>query len=222
MLQFFETNFKGEYNILDNYFSGQSLLADIKDGDPIYDFIFLDLDMPKIDGIHTGNALRKIPAYENSIIIFITSYDCNPAPIVDIHPYAYIKKPVDFDILKDKMSEALARYYNDAKYIVIPNSKNTLRLNARELLYVASQNRVSVFHTLTGNIALHMSLGEIEDAIRKQSNLFVRTHASYLINMNHIAKVTPTSVCMKNMDSLPLTRTYKTEFFERFNELLVP
>ena len=216
-----KTHYNDEINLLNDYFNGTELLDDIQTNHLLYDFIFLDLDMPEMDGIKTGNELRKLASYQNAVIIFISSYDSNPIPIVDIHPFAYLKKPLNFELLEKKFNTALAQYHNHEKFIILSNHKSTLRLEARDIIYAETCGRHSLIQTSQENIEFNMRLTEMEHKLLEQSPLFMRTHSSYLINMQYIAKVTPTEITLKDQTIIPLSRTYKAGFLEKFNELYI-
>lgn len=221
LMQHFKTYYDDEINLLNDYFNGTEMLNDIQENHLLYDFIFLDLDMPKMDGIKTGHELRKLVSYQNAVIIFITSYDSNPIPIVDIHPFAYLKKPLNFEMLEKKFNIALSQYYDHEKFIILSNHKSTLRLGARDIIYAETNGRHSLIHTPQEILDFNMRLTEMEQKLSEQSPLFIRTHSSYLINMRYISKVTPTEIALKDKTIIPLSRTYRIQFLEKFNELYI-
>ncbi len=221
LMQHFKTYYDDEINLLNDYFNGTELLDDIQTNHLIYDFVFLDLDMPQMDGIKTGHELRKLVSHQNTIIMFITSYDSNPIPIVDIHPFAYLKKPLNYELLEKKFNIALQQYYDYEKFIILSNYKATLRLGARDILYAETCGRHSLIHTPQETIDFNMRLSEVEQKLSEQSTLFVRTHSSYLINMRYISKVTPSDISLKDNTIIPLSRTFRARFLEKFNEIYI-
>lgn len=68
---------------------GESLLADPGDKD----ILFLDIEMPGLDGIYVGNELKK---KDKDIIIFIiTSYSEYLDEAMRFHVFRYLSKPID-------------------------------------------------------------------------------------------------------------------------------
>ena len=77
-----------------------------KDSDP--DVIILDLKMPKMDGIETLRKIRKTD--KDVIVIILTGYGSaqTAREAVDLNVYEYISKPLEADMIKKVIKEALA------------------------------------------------------------------------------------------------------------------
>lgn len=221
LTDFFIKNFFEELHLINDYSNGKELISDIQETGIIYDFIFLDLDMPKMDGVTTGYELRKLPTHLNSTIMFITSFDTNPAPIVDIHPFAYIKKPLDYNSFHTKFREALQLFYDEDKLITVCTKKNNLRLDVKKIRYIESFHRNSIIHMINEKLELTISLSELEKIILTESHLFVRIHASYIINMRYLSKVSANEIFLDERISLPISRKYKEDFFLKYKKIFV-
>ena len=97
---------ESEINInITSYNSGMALLKDIENDDLKYDIIFLDVEMPEINGVDMARQIRKIT--QDVIICFVTSFDA----------LAYVVKPVAYAELKRVLSRAvvLVQYTFDYK-----------------------------------------------------------------------------------------------------------
>lgn len=69
------------------YYSGEELLREKKN----FDLIFLDIDIPKIDGIETA---KKIREYNKCVkIIYLTSFTYYVNQAFKVHAFAYLNKP---------------------------------------------------------------------------------------------------------------------------------
>jgi len=77
---------------------GKSAIALIKREKP--DLVFLDIQMPEIDGFGVVSALRDQPM---PLTIFVTAYDRYAMKAFEVHALDYLLKPV----AKDRLSEAL-------------------------------------------------------------------------------------------------------------------
>ena len=58
LMEFFNKNYSEEINLIRDYSNGKELISEIRETGLIFDFIFLDLDMEKMDGVTTGYELR--------------------------------------------------------------------------------------------------------------------------------------------------------------------
>lgn len=214
--------FNDSISKIDTFHDGVELLNYIKDYEEVYDFIFLDIGMNSLSGIDTGRKLRKMPEHRHSSIFFITSYNTNPRPIVDIHPFAYINKPVNYDEFSLKFSEALIIHNDGQNIIRIKAGKNSYLIHPIDVYYLKSGYRSTTVHSINGEINIKLSLSKVEKILAQKSRLFVRINASTIINLKYLNTSKPKEIIMndKNLTHHALTRTYHKRFFQKCNDIL--
>ena len=101
---------------------GESLLADPGDKD----ILFLDIEMPGLDGIYVGNELKK---KDKDIIIFIiTSYSEYLDEAMLFHVFRYLSKPIDRQRLFRNLKNALDLYHSTLLAAVTGISKCTIMM----------------------------------------------------------------------------------------------
>lgn len=130
---------ESEINInITSYNSGMALLKDIENDDLKYDIIFLDVEMPEINGVDMARQIRKIT--QDVIICFVTSFDKYAIQAYGVEALAYVVKPVAYAELKRVLSRAvvLVQYTFDYKeaeerYIEVPVSRNTRIVDVRTI-----------------------------------------------------------------------------------------
>lgn len=69
--------------------------------DRIYDIAFLDIEMPKINGINLAKSLKNINPKLN--IIFVTAYDSYALEAYKLHASGYVTKPVNEEKVKEEI-----------------------------------------------------------------------------------------------------------------------
>ena len=75
------------------------------------DIIFLDIEMPGLNGIYVGNELKKRD--KNTIIFIITSYsECSLDEAMRFHVFRYPSKPIDKQRLFRNLKDALDLYHS--------------------------------------------------------------------------------------------------------------
>ena len=89
-----------------SFSSGESLLAD----QGPKDIIFLDIEMPGLNGIYVGNELKK--RNKNTIIFIITSYSEYLDEAMRFHVFRYLSKPIDKQRLFRNLKDALDLYHS--------------------------------------------------------------------------------------------------------------
>jgi len=114
--------------------NGRDAIANAKKSVP--NLIILDLMMPGIDGIETCKKLRKLPALEESIILFLTALGEDESEMAAYHAGAddYITKPVRPKVLVSKV-KALLRRINTTTSPVITAGKLTINRETYTVQY---------------------------------------------------------------------------------------
>ena len=95
-----------------SFTSGEALLADKGEKD----IVFLDIEMPGMNGIYVGNELKK--ANKNVIIFVVTSYSEYLDEAMRFHVFRYLSKPLDKQRFLRNLKDAIV-YYNSisVKYL---------------------------------------------------------------------------------------------------------
>lgn len=68
-----------------------------------YDLIFLDIQMQGMDGIRTAQELRKND--KKAVMIYVTSFGSEMARSFSVHPFAFLEKPVNADLLRKNLQD---------------------------------------------------------------------------------------------------------------------
>ena len=211
-----------ELNAVTEFETGNALLDYIETNNILFDFVLLDYKMKGLSGVDTGLMLRKNPMHHHSVIFFITSYNANPGPIVDVHPFAYIKKPVDHHYFDQKFSEALRLYNDDQRYITITTKARILRLLPKDILYLYSGYRSTVIQLTEDRLTVNVPLRSLEELLSANSRMFVRVNNQTIINLRYLQDSGVDYVVINNAEKtrFKLTRTYHMDFLKKCAEVL--
>ena len=97
-----------------------------------FDMVFLDYQMPGIDGLDTARKLRK----RNNVcsIVFVTNYPDFVYDSFEVNPYRFFPKPVDKNKLNNLMNSFIAHQKSLAPIIVI-NDGERFVIESKTILY---------------------------------------------------------------------------------------
>ena len=110
------------------YTNGKDLLADKKEKD----LVFLDIEMPDMNGIYIGNALKK---ENNNVIIFVvTSYSEYLDDAMRFHVFRYLTKPLDRQRVLRNLGDALALYNTRTVQIPIETKQGVHILSTDDII----------------------------------------------------------------------------------------
>ena len=160
------------------YNSGEALLADKGDKD----IVFLDIEMPGINGIYTGKELKN--QNQNVIIFIITSYTEYLDEAMRFHVFRYLSKPIEKQRLFRNLKDALQLYNTSVTKIPIETKSGVHSVFVSDIVCVEAHGRKVIIHTTTQD---YESIHTMQYWIDKLTmNCFFQTHRSFIINMEHV------------------------------------
>jgi DNA-binding LytR/AlgR family response regulator len=176
------------------------------------DLIFLDIQMPGLNGLKFVESLQNPP-----MIIFVTAYQEHALEGFNLNAIDYLLKPVPFErFLKacNKAQELLKlKQQSSAKdehpgYFFVYVEYNQVKVNIDEILYIEGmKDYVKIFITTSSRpIITKMSLKSMED--RLSSHRFVRIHKSYIVSVDKVTAIKRDLACLGNIE-LPLSESYR-------------
>lgn len=195
--------------------SGEGLLsAKIR-----FDIIFLDIEMPVLDGLETARRLRNWDV--NSKIIYVTNYNNHKEAAYKVHAFEYISKPVNEKEIENVLIEAL-RYIDNQlvpKKFVFKTERGIITLSADDIYYFEYCVRKLYIVTTQGTyISKFYTMKEIQEKTSKYH--FVLTHRSYIVNLLHIKFVKEFQIFLSNGMDIPLAQKQSAEFRNAHTEFL--
>lgn len=203
------------------YTNGLKLLEHHKN-DP-FDVIFLDIDMPGINGFEIAGELNRIK--KNCFFIFVTNHCELVYKCFDFQPFNFINKN-DSDQLNKKLKKIVCQLSRSIKQqeTLILEDRLLGRVAAalKDIVYVESCGHFVRYHIDDRSAAFQVraNIGALEE--RYRSSDFIRIHRRFLVNMRHILNVdtSNSSVRLKQGTELPLSRSLKQTVNESFTEYL--
>lgn len=177
------------------------------------DILLLDIIMPEIDGLKLAQKLRKIRV--DFHIIYMTSTGDFALEAYDVHPYAYLLKPVAYAAYSDTLDKLMQkiRTYN----LIVQSGYDTYNLAINEISFVEATNRQVVFNMKDGrSIATRDTLTSIQEELLKYPAFF-KPHRSYIINLQYVEHFNTKEISMKNSEALiPIARGLDKDFKDKY------
>ncbi len=151
-----------------------------------FDLLFLDINMPQINGLELGYELHYIQ--ENIKIIFQTAYDAHALKAFDIGAVGYLVKPYSIEQLKQTL-ERVHHFKNvdENMHIMSKSGENYFLLKPQEIYYVKADLSEVMLRTKKGFSYYAQKISDLQNRLSPHG--FVRIHRSYLININAIKEI---------------------------------
>lgn len=212
--------------------NGKAVLEYLKEFPEAADIVFLDIEMPVMDGIETAIEIEKITDYPK--LVFSTGFPQFAIKAFDMAIFDYILKPYS-DVRINKTINRLKSIQcqnNKLKVngeIVVENGLFSISIagadekiivlnSVEEIIFVRSIKKGNtLFYTTRGILESKIILRDIEERLRPYS--FFRTHKSYIVNLKMIREIEPwfndtyVLVMSKYKDEeVPVSRHYLKDF----------
>lgn len=182
---------------VDTYDGGCAILKD-----PFrYDLLFMDIDMPDINGMDISRQLRE-KGYKG-LIVFLTSHTEFMKDAFKVKAFRFLTKPVDVDELEETLRDARRELSNE-KVMLMDNGAETI-IDLSEIYYIKS-NRNKTFVRLSDNVLeVNKTLGQWLDEL--DTTQFCQVHKSYIVSLAHIEKIDMDTVVLSDInEEIPLSR----------------
>jgi|SRR5690606_8986453 len=166
------------------------------------DLIFLDIQMPKINGFEMLELIESPPS-----IIFTTAFDEYAIKAFEAHAVDYLLKPFD----QERFDKAVKKWMDQrsnvnemptkdlldtaslspaqSHRIVVKNGARIKIIPVHEILYLEAADDFVKIHTKEGYFLKSKTMQHFQDTLDEQQ--FVRSHRSYIINVQQITRIDP-------------------------------
>ena len=184
---------------------GEDLLAD--NGEK--DLVFLDIEMPGVNGIYVGNELKK--QNKNILIFVVTAYTEYLDDAMRFHVFRYLSKPINLKRFFRNMKDALVSFNAISAKIPIETKQMTYMVPTSQIIAVEAQGRKVIVHTTSQDLISVRNMNYLADQL--PNNCFFRTHRSFIVNFKHITDFAHTTVHLTNRQLIAyLTRRKYSDF----------
>jgi len=196
-----------------------ALLDSIEAGD-LYDIYLLDIYMPGVSGMSVATDLRSKGV--RSPIIFLTSSTEHAVEAFGVDATHYLLKPYtqpNFFAAMDKAMQSIASHTEES--IVLKIGGEYQNVPVAHILYCeAADNYQRLWMKDGTELLARMTASELYDLL-ESFGCFHRCGRAYILNLNHVTKVTVSSAVLKTGRELPLPRGtvagLRSAFFDHFN-----
>ena len=145
-----------------------------------FDAVFLDVQMPGVDGVSLARSLRlsaRAPA-----LVFVTAHAQHAVAAFEVEAVDYLTKPVRLERLQAALEKVRKRRGPEVdtqpEILLIQDRGRTERVPLAEVLYFKAELKYVTVRTAARSYILDASLSELED---RHDTLFLRVHRNALV-----------------------------------------
>ncbi|WP_261510475.1 LytR/AlgR family response regulator transcription factor [Chryseobacterium paludis] len=172
------------------------------------DLMFLDIQMPDLNGIDFLKSLNKKPK-----TIFTTAYREFAIEGFELEAVDYILKPITFERFFKSVDRVLRNVSTEKtaeEFILLKSEGLQRKILLNEIIYFEGNgNDVKVVLKGSLHIVAKNKISELNDVLSEKG--FIRVHRSFLINSRYVTAFNNDEVLLEK-SSIPVGRSYKREF----------
>jgi len=214
---------KNELEIIAECSNGFEAIKKINELKP--DMIFLDIQMPKLNGFEVLELLEEHP-----VIIFTTAYDNYAIKAFEVNAADYLLKPFSEERFNEALEKAFTHLADKEKQkaiiknliehndderdflerVVIKKGKKVSIIPSEQIKWLEAQDDYVMIHTDKEKYLKNKTMKYFEQHL--DPNLFIRVHRSHLISIDYIQHLEQNekdsyNVILKNDQHLPVSKT---------------
>ena len=179
------------------------------------DIIFLDINMPMLNGIEFAGLIPK-----RTRIIYVTAYEQYAVQGFRVNALDYLLKPVSYQEFLSSIGKAVEWFsrqtpaavesVSESDTITVKSDYRLHRIRLQNIRYIEVQkDRLIFYRTYKDPLSSIMSMKEIEELLPEDS--FMRVHRSFIVNMRHV-EIMEKGRIVFDKTYIPISESKREEF----------
>jgi len=180
------------------------------------DLVFLDINMPDVNGIQL---LRTLPV--KPMVIFTTAYSNYAVESYDLNAVDYLLKPITFERFLAAVNKAMGLKAakngangkeDESASIFVKSGPQTYQVKVNDILYLEKDGNYITICLKDKSILVRENMGDIFDLV--PAGDFVRVHKSYVVAVRHISMIEAHQLTV-GQAKIPIGSTYRENLKNR-------
>lgn len=177
-----------------------------------FDIIFMDVEMPHMNGVDVARRLRR--ADPLVVLVFVTNMAQYAICGYEVNAIDYLLKPVRYFTFAEKLNKALSFVAKRPDpSLVLAIDGGILRLKLSDIIYLEKDKNYIIYHTAQGEYRDRGSMTEIAEKLADKG--FSKCTAGCLVNLDKVTRVGKEEVWLGQV-RLPLARPQRKSFSAEF------
>jgi len=192
-------------------------LTKLLDQQPV-DLIFLDIQMPKMNGLDFLKMVQNPP-----MVIITTAYPTYAIEGFQLNVLDYLLKPITFDRFFKSVTKAKDYYHlikrsspavadPAAGYFFIRCGSKYEKIYFNQILYIEGMQNYITLYTEKGKYVTLLYLKNLEESLDARS--FIRVHKSYIVSIDKIEAIEAGEILIQS-HRIPMSRNYREQVIQR-------
>ena len=183
------------------------------------DVVFLDIDMPELDGFEVAEKLQS--SKKNALIIFITSHEDKVYQSWKYQPFWFVRKShmEDLNVVLPRLLIKIDMgHEKDGNFLNLQCDNSIVEININSMMYIESYKHNIIIHYKNDNQQVRCKISNAEEQLLGKN--IIRVQKGFLVNCRFISKITSREVILTNGRKIHLSRDRISSVKDEFQRFL--
>ncbi len=177
-----------------------------------YDLVFMDIDMPHMNGLETARLMRKLD--EDAVLVFVTNLAKYAIKGYEVAAADFLVKPVEYGVFCAKLRKVLKHVKTgDEPLLLVKSALGRAKVLLSDIYYISVTGRYVTLHTKNGEMLMHISMKELEKQLENYH--FVRCDTSSMVNLAYVTAINKDSAEVNGV-AVPCSRNRRKALLDAF------
>lgn len=186
---------------------------------PRFDAVFLDVEMPHLDGMNTAKKLREID--KRVALVFVTRMAQYAVSGYSVSALDFIVKPIRYGTMADKLDRLFAMLDQNAgkdEFVFLSVGPDAYRkFSYQDIYYITKDRNYILYATSSGEYRVRGTLRDVEETFA--GSCIVKCAKGVMVNLSHIEQKVKNTIDIAGIRFV-ITKPYMEEFTKAFMEYL--
>ena len=205
-LEQYEINHRDEFDI-QQAASGEEALKKLQEEQ--WDVLFLDIEMPEINGVEVGMRVREQLRNYGLKIIYVSSRRGYAMDLFKVDTFDFLIKPVAYEELENVLDKLLNVLNRGGEMFTYRKKGQTARCRLEDILYFESRLRKTIVVTTQKEDEFYAPLKDVYEELKDKK--FFYCHKSILVNYDRVAEFHYDKLVLDNGEELEISQAKRKE-----------
>ena len=205
-----------EHGLVLEIFEYQNAVTFLTNYPANFDIVFMDIEMPYLNGLEGAAKLREID--RSTLLIFATKLGHMAAKGYEVEAFDFVVKPIHYDSLKLKLNRAFNRLeQKQVNNISFLSEGTRVRMSSSSIRYIEISDHQLIYHTDEGDYPVYGTMAKAREQLEPLG--FMLCNNCYLVNLRYVKTVRKYTVLVGDTE-LQISRPRRKAFLEALSNYI--